>query len=221
MRLILWILAIIGGFFLLMILGLTGAGLWGFNKAVALAAEASAYADETIAAYGETWDENVLKERAAPELLTELAANPAALTELSEYVQANAGAFISAEPSICENINYSASASAGEIFTAECVTRGAVEKGVAVYTISVIKRSDFWRVLGFAIEVVSDTEEPETGTLVNYVAADPASAGALPAVSANLGARAVTLTPFEGRVSMRMGAHRDAFIGVAAQQTQK
>ncbi len=221
MRIIVWVFAVLGALFLLFIVAVFGVGFVGAKKGFELAKGAAAFADETIAAYGVDWDEAVLEARAAPELHSELANNPQALDQLSLVMDVQAGPFVSAEPSACENFSYTATAAVGEIFTAECSARGVVANGAAKFETSVVYRRKEWRLLGFTAYVTpSAPGESPTSTLVSYEAVSPSElrpAG----LRSTIGGRSIVFSPANRSIGFEVSRPASYGIGVHAQSTAK
>lgn len=213
MRIFLWVLAIFGAISLLFFTTVIGFGVIGAGKITELSKGAAAYADATIAAYGDAWDEQVLLDRAAPELVSELARNPGAIDQLSLVMDTQAGQFISVEPSACGKPSYSATTASGEIFTAECVAAGAVSRGAATFRVSVVWRSKEWRLLGFFATVAPDGAA--TTNVVNFVS----DQGVEPVgLTAAVGARAIAFSRKQRSITFTSGARRGpAIVGVHAQ----
>jgi hypothetical protein len=211
MRVLLWTLAVFGAIVLLFIFAVFGFGAVGAGKIAALSGEAARYADESIAAYAAAWDEATLLERASPELVSELARNPGALDKLSQTMDAQAGAFISAAPSICGKYGYSATTASGEVFTAECTSEGLVAKGVATFTASVVFRRKEWRLLGFFVNVEPNGERP--ATLVSIIEeADVHPVG----LEAAFGERSIAVSPRNRSVTYAVRREKAPFVGVHA-----
>ncbi len=167
MRAFVWFLAVFGAVVLLFFVTIFGFGVFGAGKIAELSKGAAAYADESIAAYGAAWDEGVILDRAAPELISELSSKPGAIDTLSLLMDTQAGQFVSAEPSSCGNFSYSATTAAGEIFTASCAAKGTVAKGAADYNVSVVYRAKEWRLLGFFVNITAP--DRPAATLVSFV----------------------------------------------------
>jgi len=215
MRIFLWLLAVLGGLFLLLLVALVGFGFIGFKKGFDLAKGAVAFSDETIAAYGAAWDETALLDRAAPELLAELSKTPGALDQLSLLVDAQAGRFQSAEPATCDDFKYSATTADGEVFTAQCSAKGEVEKGAAQFSLAVVHRHDEWKLLGFFVSITPNATEDSSGsTLVNFTAEPNAPADVFRAA---FNSGAVSLSLQAPAISYETASGARAFVGVGAE----
>ncbi|NWG93070.1 MAG: hypothetical protein HXY21_11295 [Parvularculaceae bacterium] len=218
MRTVIWVFAVLGAIFLLFFVALAGFGLFGAKKGFELAKAAAAYADETIAAYGAAWDESVLTARAAPELLAVFANDPEALDRLSFTMDAQAGAFVAAEPASCANFTYTATSSVGEIFTADCNALGAVARGAAEFKVSVVYRRGEWRLLGFVVNVAAPAPDSATSTLVSFAPA--AAPKALhESFRASFGDRTIVFSPAARSVGFELSGPSSYEVGVHAQST--
>lgn len=215
MRFFLWFLAILGGLFVLLLIALFGFGVFGAKKGYDLAKGASAYANETIAAYGAMWDPAALTDRAAPELLAEVARNPDALAQLSLMLTTQAGALLSATPATCSNFNYAATTAGGDVFTAQCAAEGVVEKGAAQFSVNVINRNREWRLLGFFVFVTPNQPVERDGSkLVNFVNEDAASPSL---IEASVGNRTLALSIATRSMSLATGRGPAIHAGAGAE----
>ncbi len=212
MRIILWILAIIGGLFVLLLAVFLGFGFVGAKKGMELANGASTYADETIAAYAERWDGSVLTDRAAPELTAVFVQDPNIVPGLSNLLTTHAGAFVSAEPSVCGNYSFQATTADGEVFTALCTAMGEAERAKLQFSVSVVHRGDKWRLLGFYVQIEPE-EGATTSTLVSY-AGEQAGVSKHEGLHASIGQRVVAVSPQARAITYAIG--EPAPVGVHA-----
>lgn len=221
MRVFFWVLAVFGAIILLFMVAVFGFGVYGAGKIAELAHGAAAYADESIAAYSAEWDEAVLLDRAAPELVSELARNPGALDSLSLTMDTQAGGFISAEPSACGNFSYSATTANGEVFTAECAANGLVARGTATFKASVVYRGEEWRLLGFFVNVAPSEDRPST-TIVSFVGEQDLHPAGLEAafgersIAVSPRRRSITYAVMRSRAGPPVGVHAQAPPALAA-----
>lgn len=173
MRFFIWILAALGALFL----ALVGAGLaglaTGMRQSDALLAEAEAYVDETIRAYGAAWDPRIVRARASQDLRAELSGAPGMLEAVSADFAAAFGPVARVDPVSCDDYYLTRSAGRGLRFLAECVAGGRTERADVQFSVNVEKSKDVWRLNGFYIDGVIDADPGEPGPrLVSYDAHD-------------------------------------------------
>ena len=218
MRVILWLLAVIGALFVLLLVVFLGFGFVGVKKGMALANGASAYADETIAAYAESWDGAVLTQRAAPELTAAFVKDPNIVPGLSNLLATHAGAFVSAEQSVCGNFQLQATTESGEVFTALCTALGEAERAALKFSVSVVHRHEEWRLLGFLVEITPNEGAP-TSTLVSF-AGDKATAATHEGLHASIGQHVVALSPEARAISYTKGEPAQVGVQVTVRGAQ-
>lgn len=199
MRIIMTTLAIVGGLALLLIVAAVGFGVVGAAKGYQFAKGAAAYADETIAAYGKSWDSAALIDRASPEFLAAIAQSPNSLAQLSNLLVSQAGPLESAAPASCSNFNYTVTTEGGDVFTAQCFAQGVVRKGTAQFTVTVVNREKNWRLMGLFVYVTPRPgDQPTASKLVNFSEKRKAPRATVQAgfrgkaVGVSLGSRALT-----------------------------
>lgn len=215
MRFVISILAVVGAFLVAFIIAIVGFGFFAAQKGAALAKSAAAYSDETISAYGESWDPATLMERASPEFLAAVAQNPDSLNQLNATLTVQAGKLVSASPSTCSSFNFVASAGAGETFTAQCQAQGIVEKGAAQFTVSVVHRNDAWRLLGvFVLVTPSQMQDEGRLKVVNFISQKTSPANTLEAA---FGVRTIALSATEKSISFGTGAPFPAHVGAGVE----
>ncbi|MEO0878461.1 MAG: hypothetical protein AAFY22_01990 [Pseudomonadota bacterium] len=168
------------------------------QKVAPLPDEATAYADASIAAFGASWDPAVLVERSSPELTDFFAQRPGALFQMTTTLQEKLGPLKSAEPATCGDIQYLFE-NGDEVFTANCTTKGELEKATVQFRLSLVKRAE-WKLLGFFVDPITIKPDPAN----RLVSADAGPPGIAPPVFTALGAEpalrsmpnvAVTLSP--------------------------
>ena len=135
----------------------TIAGL-AFGNIGNLAKDAAAYADESIAAYGASWDGKALLDRASPELKDVFNDDPAALQNMSATLQTKVGALTSAQPAVCDDYDLNFTDEDGRVFVARCSALGETEYGSVEFTLNVTNVDDDWKVHGFFVRIIEAEE---------------------------------------------------------------
>ncbi|MEM6415902.1 MAG: hypothetical protein AAF720_14735 [Pseudomonadota bacterium] len=172
MRVVLWILALIGIIFILFISSIVIFGFQLAKDVKPLVEGAPVYAEESIRAYAENWDSQAILDRASPEMLQAINQNPMGLTSLSNGLKAVAGPLKTLATPVCVNADYTQTVDGQRAFSAACSTNGQTERADLAFNINVIHRADQWKLLGIFVNI-NPTEPADQTVQVNYNRASP------------------------------------------------
>lgn len=144
-------LAIVGAITLLIVVSLIGMGIVAWQRSGPLGEEAKAYADEAIVAIATKWDAQALIERAAPEFKRKTPdAETRRIAQTASNHFGNLKKYDNNSKCIIQRQQYTTHQ--GSLVEALCMARAEFDRTVGTFRLSLIKRNDDWRLLGFNIQ---------------------------------------------------------------------
>ncbi|MGF1545446.1 MAG: hypothetical protein ACFB00_13290 [Parvularculaceae bacterium] len=153
MKYLLWAFALIGLVAVLVLGSIATAGLTAIRQIKPLMEEAPVFADASLAAFGVEWSEDALLARAAPSLIDDIAANPAALSGLIANLK-RLGQLDDAAPFDCERFFASYTRERGRVFQTDCVTDARLARASVRFVMGLEHAERRWAVRGFFAEAI-------------------------------------------------------------------